>query len=103
MATVNEPSAPPVMYIAIIFGGLSSIMSFAVFILCRFDHDLKLLSLGNVMGQVTALMATASTMLVGRDFSSAHTDLPTLDVPAGSFVTQTNTTGVQTPPAPPEV
>jgi hypothetical protein len=102
VATLTKPIEPSGQRLALVMICLSSGMAILIFILARFDHDMKLLALGNVLGQVTALMSTASTMLVGRDFSSGHTDLPPGDFPAGTKVSSTLATDVQLPPAPTE-
>ena len=41
-----------------------------LFIRCVSDHDMKMMALGAAISQVSALMATASTLLVGRSTTS---------------------------------
>lgn len=102
MATLNKPVELSGQRLALVMILTSSLLSIVVFLLARYDHDMKLLALGNVLGQVTALMSTASTMLVGKDFSG-HSQFPEISVPDGSKVDQTSTLAVQTPSASPEV
>lgn len=80
---------------------LSTGLAFSIFVYSRGDHDMKLLALGAAISQISALMATASTMLVGKVFDSntaggskllAFPDGP----PGGSRVTEATT--LETPP-----
>jgi hypothetical protein len=99
MATLVKPIEPSGQRLALVMICLSSGMAILIFLLARFDHDMKLLALGNVLGQVTALMSTASTMLVGRDFSpAAKNDLLAADFPAGAKVETSTSSAVQLPP-----
>lgn len=101
MATIVKPVEPSGQRLALVMIILSSLMSVLIFLLARYDHDMKLLALGNVLGQITALMSTASTMLVGRDFSSSKNELAQGDIPAGSKVETQAITSVQLPPVDP--
>lgn len=70
-----------------------------VFAASRLDPGLRMAALVAATNIASALMATASTMLTGKDFSSRHPD--PADLPPGSVVTQKDT--VQTPPVAPPV
>ena len=78
--------------LAALFATLATALVVFIFSLSRGDHDMKLLALGAVISQASALMSTASTMLVGKDKRDAS------DAPEGSKVTETST--VQLPPIP---
>jgi hypothetical protein len=70
---------------------LSTWMLFDIFLYSRNDHDMKLLALGAVIGQGSALMATASTLLVGKTFEGGSNRLPSAaDLPPGAKATATD-------------
>lgn len=89
---MNQPRLN--LFLAFVFATQATALAVTMFVMSRGDHDMKLLALGAAISQTSALMATASTMLVGRDFSHKGTD-PS-DLPPGSVVTDKST--VQTPP-----
>jgi hypothetical protein len=66
--TVSKPNWASGQVIALTCMFLSTALVFIVFLYARLDHDMKLLALGAAISQASALMATASTMLVGRSF-----------------------------------
>jgi hypothetical protein len=82
------------MLIAILCISTSSAMSFALFAMSRNSVNMQLLALGCVISQVSALMATASTILVGKSFEPSKVN--PADLPAGSVTSSTDT--VQLPP-----
>ncbi len=82
-------------FLAFVFATQATGLALTIFFMSRGDHDMKLLALGAAISQSTALMATASTMLVGRDFSQ-HRDAS--DLPQGAQVTTTTAETISTPP-----
>jgi hypothetical protein len=101
--TVTKPQAwPSGQVIALVCIVVSSWMGFDVFLYSRNDHDMKLLALGAVIGQISALMATASTLLVGKVFDGSMSRLPNAaDLPPGAKVSATDS--VQSSPVTPDV
>ena len=67
MATFDKPTQNNQMIAMVCVLGSSFLVSF-VFLMSRMDSDMKLLALGACISQVSALMATASTILVGKSF-----------------------------------
>lgn len=79
--TMTKPSSifqSPNIVLAFMFGVMSAGMSIWVFVLSRTDHDMKLMALGAVISNSSSLMATASTMLVGKDFGERTISAPPL-------------------------
>ena len=81
-------------FLAALFATQATGLALSIFVMCRGDHDMKLLALGAAISQTTALMSTASTMLVGKDLTIKPHD-PN-DNPPGSI--QTERTTIQIPP-----
>lgn len=79
--------------IAVAFMTQASILSFAIFVIVRFDGRLQLLALGAAISQIGSLSTTAGVILTGR-IPSEKT--PASDLPPGSK--QLTTESVQTPP-----
>lgn len=72
------------------------------FLWARYDHDMKLIALTGVISIASQMMATASTLLVGRAFGNNNDKPPSLPdpLPANSTLTSTSTSSLTTPPAP---
>jgi len=71
-------------------------LSTYIFAASRMDPGLRMAALVSSTSIAAALMATASTLLVGKDFTTGKTN-PN-DLPPGSVVTNTDNETVQTPP-----
>lgn len=67
-------------------------LSLVAFMWARYDHDMKLIALTGVISIGSQMMATASTLLVGRAFSTNEqgTVIPN-PLPAGTTMDQTTT------------
>lgn len=86
--------------IALVCIVLSTYLSMDIFLYSRNDHEMKLLALGAAISQIASVMATASTLLVGKVFDgvgAAGNRLPNpADLPPG--VKATSSDSVQAPP-----
>lgn len=96
----DKPAAVDIQKVAILFGGISSLISIAVFFMARGDGDMKMLALGNVLGNTSQLIAIASTLLVGRAVGTHAGDPPMGRIPPGAAVTSSQTTTVDTSASP---
>ena len=63
------------------------------FLWSRYDHDLKLIALTGVISIASQMMATASTLLVGRSLSAEKSNSIPNPIPSNSKFQQTLTTG----------
>lgn len=88
---MNTPRAQ--FWLTLNFATQASVIAVLVFVMCRGDHDMKLLALGAAISQTSSLMSTASTMLTGRDVTKHDVDLP-----PGSSRTASATETIRTPP-----
>jgi hypothetical protein len=68
MATMTNPGDQTNQTLALTCISASTLLALLVFAVARADSDMKLLALGACISQVSALMSTASTMLVGKTF-----------------------------------
>lgn len=95
-----DKPAVDIQKVAIIFGLCAVLVSIVVFCMCRADGDMKMLALGNVLGQSSQLVAIASTLLVGRA-ATGHAGSPPLGpIPPDAVVTSSQSTTVDTSASP---
>ena len=70
---------------------ISGALVTTIFVYSRFDHDLKLIALTSVVSIASQMMATASTLLVGKSFGTDQSTLIPNPLPDRSKLTQSTT------------
>lgn len=74
---------------------LGGTLAMWAFIIARQDHDMKLIALTGVVSMASQAMATASTLLVGRTFSTEHPNGLPDPLPSNTTLKQTTTIDTQ--------